>query len=51
MTSALDNNTLYHQTKTPIDFWYKWELNLKSLIQPLETLRVELIEIRNYIMF
>ena len=49
MGSTLDN-TLYHQTKTPIDFWYKQVLNLKSLIQSLETLRVEVIGIRNYIM-
>ena len=34
----------YHQTKTPIDFWYRQGLNLKSLIQPLETLLVKLTE-------
>ena len=35
--------TLYHQTNTPISFWYRQRLNLKSLIQPSETLSVELI--------
>ena len=35
---------LYHQTKTPISFWYRWGLNSKSFIQPLETLPVELTE-------
>ena len=34
--------TLYHQTKTPINFWCKQELNLKSLIQPSEILSIEL---------
>ena len=33
---------LYHQTKTPINFCCKWGLNPRSLIQPLETLPVEL---------
>ena len=33
---------LYHQTKISISFWCKWGLNPKSLIQPLETLSVEL---------
>ena len=28
---------LYHQTKTSINFWYRWELKLRSLIQPSET--------------
>ena len=32
----------YHQIKTPISFWCKQGLNLKSLIQPFETLPVEL---------
>ena len=36
--------TLYYQTKTPIGFWYKWRLNPRSLIQPSETLLVELTE-------
>ena len=36
--------TLYHQTKTPISFWCRRGLNLRSLIQPSETLPVELIE-------
>ena len=35
---------LYHQTKIPISFLCRWELNLRSLIQPSETLPVELIE-------
>ena len=33
---------LYHQTKTPINFWYKRKLNPRSLIQSSETLPVEL---------
>ena len=33
---------LYYQIKTPIDFWYKWRLNVRSLIQPSETLPVKL---------
>ena len=42
----------YHQTKTPISFWYRRGLNLRSLIQPLETLPVELIgtHLRHYIL-
>ena len=32
----------YHQTKTPISFWCRRGLNLRSLIQPSETLLVEL---------
>ena len=35
---------LYHQTKTPISFCCRQELNLKILIQPSETLLVDLIE-------
>ena len=35
-------STYDHQTKKPIGFWYKKELNLKSLIQLLETLPIEL---------
>ena len=34
--------TLYHQTKTPISFLYRWGLNPRSLIQLSETLSVEL---------
>ena len=34
---------LYHQTKIPISFWRRRGLNLRSLIQPSETLPVELI--------
>ena len=34
--------TLYHQTKASISFWYKRGLNPKFLIQPSETLLVEL---------
>ena len=33
---------IYHQTKTPISFWCRRRLNLKFLIQPSETLPVEL---------
>ena len=36
--------TLYHQTKTPISFWCRRELNSRSFIQSSETLLVELIE-------
>ena len=32
----------YYQTKTLISFWCRRRLNLRSLIQPLETLLVEL---------
>ena len=35
---------IYHQTKIPISFWCRWGLNLRSLIQPSETLPVELIK-------
>ena len=41
MASALDD-ALYHQTKTPISFWCRRGLNSRSLIQPSETLPVEL---------
>ena len=34
--------TLYHQSKTPMSFYYKRRLNLRSLIQLSETLSVEL---------
>ena len=34
--------TLYHQTKIPISFWCRRGLNPRSLIQPSETLLVEL---------
>ena len=33
---------LYHKTKTLIIFWCRRELNLRSLIQQLETSLVEL---------
>ena len=33
---------LYHQIKTPISFWCRRGLNPRSLIQPSETLPVEL---------
>ena len=32
MTFSPDN-VFYHQVKTPIDFWYKWRLNFRFLIQ------------------
>ena len=38
---------LYHQTKTPISFWCRQGLNHISLIQPLETLLVELTGTHN----
>ena len=34
----------YHQIKTPISFWCRRRLNFRSLIQPSETLPVELTE-------
>ena len=34
---------LYHLTKTPNNFLYRWGLNLRSLIQLSETLPIELI--------
>ena len=34
---------LYHQIKAPISFWCRRRLNPRSLIQPSETLPVELI--------
>ena len=33
---------LYHQTKTPISFWCRRGLNPGYLIQPSETLSIEL---------
>ena len=36
--------TLYHQTKTPIGFCCRRRLNLRSLIQPLKILSIELTE-------
>lgn len=42
---------LYHQTKTPISFWCRRGLNPKSLIQPSETLPVELTGTHNYKIF
>ena len=35
---------LHHQIKTPINIWYRRGLNPRSLIQPLETLPIELVE-------
>ena len=43
MESASNNCALYHQTKTPISFWSRQELNPRSFIQPSTTLPVELI--------
>ena len=34
----------YYQTKTPNDFYCKQGLNLRSFIQPLETLLIQLTE-------
>ena len=42
------NNYNFYQTKTPNNFWYKWRLNPKSLIQPLETLLIELTKTYNF---
>ena len=40
---------LYYQTKTPINFWYRRNLILRSLIQPSEILLVELTGIHFFI--
>ena len=40
--------SLYHQAKISISFWCKRGLNPRSLIQPLETLLIELTEIHIY---
>ena len=42
MAFALDENSLYHQTKALISFWCRRGLNPKSLIQLSEILPVEL---------
>ena len=34
----------YYPTKTPINFWYRQKLNLKSLIQPSKFLLIKLTE-------
>ena len=39
---------LYYQTKTPISFWCRRRLNPRSLIQPSETLPVELTGTHDY---
>ena len=49
MISAL-NNVFYHRIKTLIGFWYRWKLNLRSLIQPSEILPVELTETHIYLL-
>ena len=36
--SAFDDCAHHHQIKASINFWYKWELNPKSLTQPLKSL-------------
>ena len=41
---------LYHQTKTPISFWCRRELNPRSLIQPSETLPVELTKTHIFVL-
>ena len=38
---------IYHQTKTPVNFWCMRGLNLRSLMQPSETLPVKLTETHN----
>ena len=45
------NDSFFYQTKTPISFWYRRKLNPKSLIQPSETLPVELTGTHNEITF
>ena len=38
----------YYQIKTPIDFWYKLRLKIKSLIPQLKILLIELTRIYYY---
>ena len=40
---------IYHQTKTPISFWYRRGLNPRSFIQLLESLLVELTRTHVYL--
>ena len=47
MASAFDDCVLYHQIKIPIGFWYRRELNPRSLIQLSETFLVELTRTHN----
>jgi len=35
---AFDDCVFYHQTKTPIGFWWRWGLNSRFFIQPSKTL-------------
>ena len=42
MTSMFYDCAFYYQTKTPIGFWCRRELNSRSPVQQLETLLVEL---------
>ena len=42
MSSTFDDCALYHQTKTSINFWFRWELNPRTLIQPSDILPVKL---------
>ena len=44
MVSTFDGSFLYHQIKTPINFWCRRGLNPRSVIQPSETLPFELTE-------
>ena len=40
--ASVSADSFYYQTKIQIGFWCRWGLNSKSLIQPFETLPVEL---------
>ena len=42
MSSTFDDCALYHQTKISINFWFRWELNPRTLIQPSDILPVKL---------
>ena len=50
MVSALDDSSLLlnqdtcHQIKTPINSWYRQELNHISLIQLLETIQLSYVK-------
>ena len=51
MTFVFDDSALYHQIKTPRRVWCRQGLNSRSLIQPLETLLVELTGTHGFIFF
>ena len=48
MSFASNDCFFNYQIKTPFDFFCRWELNFRSLIQLLETLPVELTGIHSF---